>query len=940
MEGLTERVNEIVDLYSDATGHQLGARSPKSETVTKADEKTMREISETFYAIIAPESRHDAVFPYANAIASNSYDHLREDEELISQSLAVAMARAAALGGHSNGLIGKVRERMTNHSDKETLASVLIHVALAAENDEVLSDALNQFSTAIDSKLPKKGPKIAADPLSLTISTQVRQESQLKTKTINSVLLTVWPLTGKSEFSNSEISSLASDLLERTSWLIVSDPYTENRHRAIAKKIRKRMMTAAANRNDQEGIERLLNLELGTIDQRYAGYDTKRRQQYLLSAMESLLDEMMADGRIAKAPKGVRRIVLMTLGRHRSFRSSIAANLCLELSKLPKEKQFEYLMQFTFGEKNEKAIAHWGSFIRFNKPPEVVLRQTPNVNDIQALPVCDPDVPFASTLLMLADLSAELGKSQQVADALASRSDAAGDEADLASKIVLLTASVKDPKAASPRKAGETLVPKSFDPTIQAVTKKLVDNKPTKTDADLVFPELPFFFTVRAIQAGLPNSRAEELLQLLKTYAFRSKSYLIMSSVSRVQAELGIGRAAGAHESSPLEHFVVVTIPTKYGPDVERLMPLYSMDDEGWVSGTSGHYISLLMLRYPVTGSFTLSAEIQDGGWGEANVSYGGLLYKPNGANESAKLYVPASRGDVSFPITSIKKGKLNVEAIRVTENATVGLCNEAEYVTDLTNFAYPWPAISHYYYRTTKLRNINITGEPVIPREVNLINPTMRGWGVLALGRGLPNPMLPEKTTQTENEIDKILEKISGSKDAMWFVDKGELKYTAVSSNSNDVTGQIQYLRPLFDGESVEMSVWWDWGTSEVHPSIGRTVFKLGNDGMEPSWLSARYDLGETAYIEADKLDPPIAKMASDNVPKDKAWNLIKMTRRENIVSVTLNGNPLIDLPITEPPRPGIMRYKGNSVRISSIKLTGDWPKTLPTDLMMRAND
>ncbi len=211
-----------------------------------------------------------------------------------------------------------------------------------------------------------------------------------------------------------------------------------------------------------------------------------------------------------------------------------------------------------------------------------------------------------------------------------------------------------------------------------------------------------------------------------------------------------------------------------------------------------------------------------------------------------------------------------------------------------------------------------------------------MRGWGIMATGRGLPDPILPIGPKQDAGEIAQKRKEAADNPEAKWTVKDGELRFkSAATPNAYDPPSQIQYLRPLLDGESVEFSVWWEWDSSEVHPSIGRTVLQLGREGVVPSWISARYDLGQTGYVAADKLVPPPQPLAKDNVPIDKSWNVIKMTRGGDTVVVTLNGKPLVEIPVTEPPRPGIMRNDDRDVRVRAMKLTGDWPSQLPADLM-----
>jgi hypothetical protein len=230
------------------------------------------------------------------------------------------------------------------------------------------------------------------------------------------------------------------------------------------------------------------------------------------------------------------------------------------------------------------------------------------------------------------------------------------------------------------------------------------------------------------------------------------------------------------------------------------------------------------------------------------------------------------------------------------------------------------------------------ITGEAIIPREVNMIDPTMRGWGIMATGRGMPDPLLPIGMDQDADKVAQERTETAEKLDANWRVNEGELRFKSPpETNAYSAPSQLQYLRPLLDGESVAYSTWWEWGRSEVHPSIGRTVVQLGKEGATPSWIMASFDLGRTNHVAADKLDPPYELLAKDNLPIDKSWNEIMMVRSGQTITVSLNNKPLVDIPVTDPPRPGVMRLEDRDARIRSMKLTGDWPSELPANLTAR---
>jgi len=610
------------------------------------------------------------------------------------------------------------------------------------------------------------------------------------------------------------------------------------------------------------------------------------------------------------------------------------AAACLEIAKLPKDKQLALLVQITLGDTDDDPVLHWGSLVRYEVPPEMVRMQTPRLQEVQNLPTCDPDYPVADTILMLADVAVELDQSADIAERLAARSKQPGDDADIAAALVRLAG----------RTSNSLAELEVIAPTLEAVKNDLAKNKPNKNDKTLKFPDLASFLVVRSMRVGLPANAAAPFLQDIKTYAIRGQKNMMVSAISRVRALNGMGRAAGATTASPLKHFAPVAFPYRNNPDTQNLAPLFAVDRNGWLSGTGGYGNSELMLKYPVIGSFTFSANIMDGSWGESDVSYGGLRYQPAGWQQTAKVTPLVGAAVVEFPVPSIQQGQPNEEALRITPEATVGLVNGAEYVTDITAASFPWASVSNHMFRTTQLRDIEITGDVVIPREVDLIHPTMRGWGILQLGRSQPDPLLPIGPEQNAEEINQqrqeAVEQLTKSlPEAAWSVKDGELHYKSSSdSNTYDPPSQLQYLRPLLEGERVEFSFWWKTGEIEFRPTINRLRLELHAKGTRPIWMQSSNDLTTKGYIGPAEADKLAERLASDNVPNNEAWNSVKLTRRGEVIEVTLNDKLLCEVPATDNTRFGVLRPDKKDVRVRWMTLTGDWPETLPKNLMESA--
>lgn len=960
MGELTRQVNEIIDLYSDATGEKLGKRDPEPEdsntndsepggvpssdvasgdVVSGDDDQPKSDpatsiplIFEALRTIVLPPERPATVFPYATEIVSTTgYDRGELADDSGKESAAKSLMITAVLCDRSAQLDELLQERIAKSTDKATSASLLVDFALASQDEEKLVSALDVFAESLDSVLPEVSEITSSASTLNSITSQMQQESYRKSETINLVLGCIWPLLqDPSDLASApQVADRAGELLQRTAGLIDSDSYTSNRHRSIASKLRRLMLKSAAKSSDLEHFQNVLEAEIVTREARYANYDGDRRDEYIQNELERLLGELIDDEMVEQTPGFIRKLIAMKLANDSNRDSMTPAKLAVAINELPESTQFDLLMQIAMGDDADSPIMHWTGFIRYDTPPESVRRQTPRLEDFKSLATSTSQIPTVDTLLMLADLAAKTNRSADVAEALIGRSERAGDDADIAAALVRLAGQLKN---------GGNPESDSLLKTLDAIKADLIANKPTKQDTTLEYPMLATYLIARCIDAGVAVDQTKPLLTKLLPYATRSQRNTVASALGRTMAFAGVGRAAGATEGSPLAHFVPVRLPARATPDTETLHPLFAMDDEGWVSATSGDNQSLLMLRFPVSGEFGFSADIWDGNPGASNIAYGGVLYQPDGWEKKARITAMAG-STVKVSVPSIENGKVNEEELNVTENEVIGLCNDEPYVNDLKTQSYPWLSFTQEMSRTVKFSNIRLTGNPVIPDQINPIDPTMRGWGILTFGRGLPDPLLPIGEDQDAEKIEEARKVASEKDQGKWSVKDDELKYmSAKADNVYDPSSHIAYLRPLLDGDSIEYSFWWEWDDTEVQPTVGRMALKFTKDGTLPNWIRITNDLASTEFIAVDKLDPPADPVAPENVPNDQAWNTVKLTRNGDTVRVELNDTPLISLPVADPPRPGLLREVKRDVRIRDMKLTGDWPKEVPANLMERS--
>ena len=767
-------------------------------------------------------------------------------------------------------------------------------------------------------------------------------DSRRKSQVIDTVLQAIWPIIRSTDLAASKnkpspfvksIASPVSSLLVRTMTLILSDSYTAGRHSIINDRIDKQRTAWAKASGDPKVLGDYIKRRLEVV----------AKDRSPKSKLRQVVLELIDEGLLPHLSEGLRRIAA-DFPESKDYASSPQARICLEINRLETSDRMQLLEKIAFGDSDQDPIAFLSAVVQYELPPEIVRSQQPSLDDVLELPTSTEDFPVTNTLLMLIDGATESGNTESLAAKLEARRQSPGDSADIA--LALLTLAIVESEQADLDEVGS-----GIESTLIAVQKSLAENRPTQTGPknQLPFPELETHLAIRAARAGVDASLIEPILRDAKVYAIRGQRNLMISSVSRCTAMLGIGRAAGAKPGTPLRHFQVVSLPQQFSPDSETLKPLFAIDKQGRLSGTGGYHQTHLMFKYPLAGTFTFSARIRDGSWGESDVCYGGIMYQADGWNKSADVVGMNGRHRVNIPVPSIQKGKDNVEAVRVSPKGVEALCNGETYVEDIATVSFPFVAVSQHCYRTTQLGEIKISGSPTIPREVQMIDPTMRGWRVMVRGRTLPKLLLPIGPKQNRQQILNFRKKMEadlakGPLNASWSVVDGELHYKKASSKRTyDPQSLAQYLRPLQDGESVAFEFWWEKGKFNFSPSLGRLVLFMGAKGAEPRWLNTSSDLAaaEATPEAATKPSGEEPELFRPNIrPKEKEWNSIEMKRTGNSVTVTLNEQQLAEIPVRGHERPGVYR-ETQSVRVRSIVLRGDdWPEKVPEDLMARSED
>ena len=912
---------QVLDLVAVYRQHlQLEKQRSDSWRAANISPQTMKDAQLIFDAllkIVIPQSKSPIVALYEHEIVSfRNHDRFRNGREDVEpRSVAKTLVEVAAMTKRFDDVTSRLSERIQTES---TASSILqIQIALKRDNREKLAEAIDGFEALVNNILPSADAQMVAISGSYSISFSMQTESFAKSRVLNQVMHAVWDVSQQRDLADTPANASTDRILRRAMALIGSDLYTMQRHRQLLDILRSRSAQQAAGKGNQSLLSSILQGMSQSIANQYAGSNPEYMVQAQKRSLTAVLFPLIEAGNIAQSHGVIRQIIESESKVRRNYKSAEAATVIRAICELPKDQQYDLLKKITFGSRKDSPILHWMGYVRASEVPELVRKQTPDFGKHKSIPLSQDIVPVTDTALMLAHLAVELGDADALLKQIADHSQSDQRSAQLLTALVTI---LRDGDAASDKLSGFFI----------ALLKSLRENNPPANDRNLQLPELEFLVITQAIHAGVIPKLADPLTNILKTYSMKAQQYDITSTINVVRTKAGIGRTAGGSVASPLRHFISVSVPWYQSTESLNMRPLHTINKEGWVSSSGGYNMNLLMLKYPVSGSFTFDALLRDGSYGDSDISYGGTVYRMAGWHSEARVGVLRSGPTTQIPITSIKKGQANREGLRITPETITVLCNNVPCLEDHSSASYPWACVVQNAYRATQWKGFRIAGNPIVPSEVNLLDPMLRGWATTGYDQLLPSTMLP-------TEDGKKSERSDITYGNAYEVRDNELSLQVQSGNTPGES--MQYLRPLLHDETVSWQFFWETGVSEIHPMVGRVTFLLSENGTIPTYTPGVADLSTTHFIPPAQLEPQQKPIAGDVIPKDGEWNKISMTRKQDTVQVQLNGQTIAELPVTnQTARFGFSRPHGKSCRIKEMILTGDWPETLPANLMEKA--
>jgi tetratricopeptide (TPR) repeat protein len=344
------------------------------------------------------------------------------------------------------------------------------------------------------------------------------------------------------------------------------------------------------------------------------------------------------------------------------------------------------------------------------------------------------------------------------------------------------------------------------------------------------------------------------------------------------------------------------------------------------VTHIAGNGYDSLFFKYPLAGTFEFSFETHSYDCSQGEVAYGGLICHPQFWQNNVLIFPVSQHETVTRGATTEAKDHWNQYSVQVSPEAIRFYSNgHLTYEEPEPSFTSPWLHLVSLDHRRTDFRKLRLTGDPVIPRQVELIHGNrMEGWASSNYDR------LPKRLTLREpppsSQDERYLRSDMDEREPAWHADSGVLHGRQGNGIGTNIPAHLFYHRPLEPGETIRYEFLYEPGKTCVHPALGKLAFLLQPTGVQLKWISSEDSPAEArSGSEAAKL--PL---------REGQWNEVRLSLAGNVASLKLNGELILEREMepTISRQFGLFHYREQTAaQARNIVLSGNWPEKLAPD-------
>ncbi|WP_373650417.1 DUF1583 domain-containing protein [Schlesneria sp. DSM 10557] len=373
-----------------------------------------------------------------------------------------------------------------------------------------------------------------------------------------------------------------------------------------------------------------------------------------------------------------------------------------------------------------------------------------------------------------------------------------------------------------------------------------------------------------------------------------------------------------------------------------RPLPALWIIHEDVVSHVCGPGGSELYFKYPLEGEFTVSFDSWVGRFAESAMGYGGVLFNALQLASKAEFTSLGNRTDtVIKPPAPMMQERFNRSRLEVTGKEVRYYANDVLlYSEPRSTSTSPFLFLFGSSEWNSAMTNLKITGNPVIPRQVTLIEKdSLLGWDSDFYGETRPFRH-PDHVMEGNN--GEPLAKIT---DPDWSAREGELhgRYLPFSGLGSPgvLQSRIYYDRPLLEGETIDYEFWYEPGVAGINvaPAVDRLAFLFDERGVHLHWMTEGNSIEEGyAGLDASNVLTEENMQRGRVSLKPQDWNSVKLTLNGDLLSIMLNGSVVAERRLESDNSRQFGFYhdkRSSSVRVRNVVLKGDWPETVTSDML-----
>ncbi|MBS0202237.1 MAG: DUF1583 domain-containing protein [Planctomycetes bacterium] len=380
--------------------------------------------------------------------------------------------------------------------------------------------------------------------------------------------------------------------------------------------------------------------------------------------------------------------------------------------------------------------------------------------------------------------------------------------------------------------------------------------------------------------------------------------------------------------------------------------PIVSFDIiAGEMAERGGHDFDGAYFQSPLRGNYEVRCRLSHFDFREAILMGAGIANALKYTHNETKLsHVRADRKElpIAAPVTP-KVYQWHDYKIVVKDGKYTSFVNGQKlYEEELTPDHDPWLAVVGWSgYSSRAVRDIVITGSPVIPDELNLLGSAdLIGWSADYYAAELndrpfewklENDELTAPQNLTYNSARSHLKVEDIIRYHRPMLEDGEISYEFYYDPETKLTPVVSNNQPTFIRQNATLRK--VRGTTLVHPALDRMVCLIDPKGIKIHWLTDGH--WDRTGLMADNVEEVASAGSGGSRPsmplplKAGDWNTIKFATKGDLLTIELNGEAVFarEIEPTNLRQFGLFHYANESdVRVRNIRYRGDWPKKLPS--------